>query len=50
MARVLKSMECLENDFKRTQVYVEKIRYGQDKVHSTHSACKSKDREFVQMD
>jgi hypothetical protein len=43
-------MEFLESNFKKSQSYIDKIRYGQDKVHSTHSACKSKEREFVGMD
>ena len=40
-------MEQLNDDMHRTKNYVEKIRSGQERVHSSHSACKFKDREFV---
>ena len=35
---------------RKQSTYVEKIRTGQDRVHSTHSACKSRDREYVTQD
>ena len=40
-------MERIVEDMHRTKEYVEKIRYGQEKVHSTHSACKTGGRDFV---
>lgn len=43
-------MEHLVEDMQQIKDYVEKIRYGQERVFSTHSACRSKDREYVSYD
>ena len=50
LSKMMKAFELVSQELKRTQGYVEKIRFGQERVHSVHSACKSKDREFVTTD
>ena len=50
MSQLLKAFDNVWGELKRTQHYVDKIRSGQDRVHSVHSACKAKDREFVTAD
>lgn len=45
--KVIRGMERVVDDMHRTKEYVEKIRYGQERVHSTHSACKTGGRDFV---
>ena len=47
LQKCIKHMEQLNDDMHRTKNYVEKIRSGQERVHSSHSSCKFKDREFV---
>ena len=50
MTGIARAMEQLETEMQRTAAYIEKIRIGQERVHTTHSACRNKDREYVTMD
>lgn len=50
LAKVMRNFDSLVRDVTRTQTYVDKIRQGQERVHSTHSACKSRDRDYVTLD
>jgi release factor glutamine methyltransferase len=38
IVKVIRGLERVVEDMHRTKEYVEKIRYGQERVHSTHSA------------
>ena len=50
LTKVMRNFDSLVRDVTRTQTYVDKIRLGQERVHSTHSACKSRDRDYVTLD
>ena len=50
LTKVMRNFDSLVRDVTRTQTYVDKIRQGQERVHSTHSACKSRDRDYVTLD
>ena len=48
--RLTRNFYEIEQEMRKQTLYVEKIRQGQDRVHSTHSACRARDREYVTQD
>lgn len=50
MMKVIKSLECMEGNMRKTGSYIDKIRGSQDKYHQTNSASKHAIREFVTAD